>query len=254
MHNSTFQAETCIPTETVVAINSRNLNRTFTVRRKAAKRSERWHQNTAAPLSLPARKKPRIEEPPSTDTVAASTLRQSSHHVNTTNSTTTPAPAPAAPTDAANASILPQGSRQDQLPPTESSEEQLDDDSGTVSGRKGKWTTDEDNKLTSAVETHVGESWYVIAALIPNRTKQQGYSRWYQNLDPSLDRANGRTGKWVEDEDIKLKSAVEKYGGKNWNAIATLVPDRTNIQCYKRWKFVLEPKIDQAIGCSATVS
>jgi hypothetical protein len=53
---------------------SPNLNRTFTVRRKAAKRSERWYQTTSAPFpqniaaAIPARKKQRLEEPLSTTT------------------------------------------------------------------------------------------------------------------------------------------------------------------------------------------
>jgi hypothetical protein len=174
MQFPTEQAAPSIPTETVVAINSLNLNRTFTVRRKAAKRSERWYQNTAAQLSVPARKKPRLEERPCTDTVAASTLHRSSHHVNTTNSTsTTSTSAPAPPTDTANASTL-------------------------------------------------------------------------DALDPSIDRANGRTGKWEEDEDINLRNAVQMHAGKDWAAIAKLVPRRTNLQCRHRWHGFLKPSIDQA--------
>jgi hypothetical protein len=56
-----------------MAINGPNLNRKFTVCRKAAKRTEPWclgppPQNIAAPLSIPARKKPRLEKPPPTTT------------------------------------------------------------------------------------------------------------------------------------------------------------------------------------------
>jgi hypothetical protein len=52
-----------------MAIKGPNLNGTFTVCRKAAKRTEPWclgppPQNIAAPLSIPARKKARLEEPP----------------------------------------------------------------------------------------------------------------------------------------------------------------------------------------------
>jgi hypothetical protein len=63
----------------VVATNSLILNRIFTVRRKAAKRSESWYleppENIAAPLSIPARKKSRLEEPlpPTTDESAGKT-------------------------------------------------------------------------------------------------------------------------------------------------------------------------------------
>jgi hypothetical protein len=57
IQNATEQPETFIPAETVMASNAPNLNRkrTFTVRRKAAKRSESWYhkpppQNNTAPL------------------------------------------------------------------------------------------------------------------------------------------------------------------------------------------------------------
>jgi hypothetical protein len=57
MQNPTDQEdEASVPMETgVVAINNTNLNRTFAVRRKAAKRSETWYlmpplpQNTVVP-------------------------------------------------------------------------------------------------------------------------------------------------------------------------------------------------------------
>jgi hypothetical protein len=57
-------------------------------------------------------------------------------------------------------------------------------------------------------------------------------------LDPSIDQANGRTGKWAEDED----------GGENWALIAALVPGRTKRQCASRWNDVLDPSIDRANG------
>jgi hypothetical protein len=58
-------------------------------------------------------------------------------------------------------------------------------------------------------------------------------------LNPSIDRANGRTGKWAEGEDIKLKDAVQMHGDKDWDAIAALVPDRAKSQCRNRWRDVL---------------
>jgi hypothetical protein len=67
----------------------------------------------------------------------------------------------------------------------------------------------------------------------------------YCALDPSIDRANGRTGKWTEDEDSKLKDAVQTHGGKNGAAIAALVPGRTKKQCHKKWHTALDPSIDR---------
>jgi hypothetical protein len=53
----------------------------------------------------------------------------------------------------------------------------------------------------------------------------------------------GASRHWIPAEDAKLTRAVaktrkKKYGKKsitNWAAIATLVPDRTQVQCRKRW-------------------
>jgi hypothetical protein len=77
------------------------------------------------------------------------------------------------------------------------------------------------------VQTHGGNNWGAIVALVPGRTKSQCIGRWKGVLDPSIDRANGSTGKWSVDKDVKLKDAVQTHGGKNWGPIAALVPGRT---------------------------
>jgi hypothetical protein len=54
-------------------------------------------------------------------------------------------------------------------------------------------------------------------------------------------------GKWKEGEDAKLIDAVTKYG-KDWVAVAALVPDRNNEQCRDRWVYGLNPRIDKEMG------
>jgi hypothetical protein len=49
----------------------------------------------------------------------------------------------------------------------------------------GKWFTEEDRKLMSAVEKHNGKNWVEIAALVPGRTKRQCMDRWHKFLDTS---------------------------------------------------------------------
>jgi hypothetical protein len=46
-------------------------------------------------------------------------------------------------------------------------------------------------------------------------------------LNPSIDGANERTGKWSEDEAKKLKDEVKMHGDKDWVAVAMLVRGRT---------------------------
>jgi myb proto-oncogene protein len=126
----------------------------------------------------------------------------------------------------------------------------LDPSIGRASGRRCKWTTVEDGKLKDAVQTHGGKDWAAISALVPGRTIDQCYNRWHDALDPRIDRRNGRTGQWAEDEDIKLKNAVQTHAGKNWGAIAALVPGRTKTQCRSRWHDALDPCIDGTNGRS----
>jgi hypothetical protein len=285
MQNSTGQAEASIPTETAVAINSLNLNSTFTVRRRAAKRSERWYQNTAAPLPIPTRKKPRLEEPLPTmaDEAARKTASLESSEglplptadncnddVNTDLATVTqpnstgcwtPEEDAELTSAVANthkkkhgkehkidwvsvATLVPRRTKKQCWSRWQSS---LDPSIGIVCRRKGKWEEDEDTKLTSAVQRHGGKNWGAIAALVMGRAEKQCRNRWY--LDPSLERANGRKGKWEEDEDKTLKDAVREHGCKSWDIIASLVSGRTKIQCRKRWHGVLNPSIDRANGC-----
>jgi myb proto-oncogene protein len=95
-----------------------------------------------------------------------------------------------------------------------------------ASGRRGKWTAVEDSKLKDAVQTHCDKDWAAISLHIPGRTKNQCWARWHNILDPSINRVNGRTGKWEEDEDSKLKDAVQMRGDKGWAEISALVPGR----------------------------
>jgi hypothetical protein len=112
----------------------------------------------------------------------------------------------------------------------------LDPSIALTGGSKGQWAEDEDSKLKDAVQTHGGKDWATIAALVPGRTQKQCVGRWRDVLDPKIDRANGRNGNWAEDEDVKLKEAVQMNGGKNWSAVAALVLGRTTKQCCDRWR------------------
>jgi hypothetical protein len=123
-----------------------------------------------------------------------------------------------------------------------------------TAGRVGKWTEGEDIKLKDAVRTHGGKNWGKIAALVLSRTETQCSTRWHRVLDRSIDRANVRTGIWTEDDDIKLKDAVQIHGGKNWGAIASLVSCRTRSQCNQRWHRVLDPSIYRATGLTVHVT
>jgi hypothetical protein len=99
----------------------------------------------------------------------------------------------------------------------------------TTAHNKGRWTAQEDAKLTEAIKKH-GNDWVLVAALVPGRTNKQCGQRWGECLDPAIN-----TGKWTVGEDAMLTDAVTEHGGNNWAAVAALVPTRTNTMCRKRW-------------------
>jgi hypothetical protein len=120
----------------------------------------------------------------------------------------------------------------------------LDPSIGRANGRKGKWSAVEDSKLKDTVQANGDKDWSALAALVPGRTKNQCWHRWKGILDPSLGRANRQTCKWTAVEDIKLKDTVQTHGGKKLGAIAALVPGRTKSQCRARWYGTLVSNID----------
>jgi hypothetical protein len=113
-----------------------------------------------------------------------------------------------------------------------------------TTARTGRWTADEDQKLKDAVPAQGDKDWKAIALLVIGRTNVQCRSRWREKLTPSIDQVSRCTGKWGEDEDIKLKNAVTLCA-KNWEEITSMVPGRTKVQCRNRWHDALKPSIDQ---------
>jgi hypothetical protein len=112
-----------------------------------------------------------------------------------------------------------------------------------VHGQKTKTS-----KLKDAVQMHGDKKWGATTALVPGRMRSQYYDKWRNVLDPSIDRANGRTGTWTEDEDSKLKDAAQTHGCKRWDEIVVLVPGRTRQQCRNRWYDVVDRSLDRRVG------
>jgi hypothetical protein len=287
MQESTEEAEASISVENEG--EDPNLNVTFALCRKAAKRTLPWdlvgeELNLMPSLpqaeDIPATKKPRLEEPFSASSTDEAAIKISSRDT----AVSLPADADANHVDVdADANPVTVTQAKGRWTPAEDEKlnsavtstckkkcgkesrpywaavaalvpgrskkqcckrwtDVLDPSIGRASERMS-WTAVDDIKLKDVVQTHRGKTWEEIAALVPGRTRSQCRSRWCTILDPNIDRANQRTGKWVDDEDIKLKDAVQTYGVKNWSAIAALVPGRTKNQCSQRWHNTLNPSI-----------
>jgi hypothetical protein len=164
---------------------------------------------TLTPLEdedLPAAKRLRRQAPTSIPTAADGVV----HHAHTSDTATTDSPDDT-PTDPVSpAALLPIATTSRAYPRS--------------------WKPAEDTKLTEAVKKH-GNNWVAVATLLPGRTNEQCRQRWVRTLDLAN---NGTKGKWTPAEDTMLTKVVKKYG-KDWLAVAQLVPGRTNEQCRHRW-------------------
>ncbi|KAK4735880.1 hypothetical protein R3W88_010141 [Solanum pinnatisectum] len=109
--------------------------------------------------------------------------------------------------------------------------------------RCGKWSADEDKRLKVAVMLFYPKTWRnvvqsvpwrtpiwkKVAQYVPGRTHVQCRERWVNSLDPSL-----KLDEWTEEEDLKLKSAIDEHG-YSWSKVAACIPPRTDNQCRRRW-------------------
>ncbi|GAA5815709.1 hypothetical protein MFLAVUS_009223 [Mucor flavus] len=111
---------------------------------------------------------------------------------------------------------------------------------------KGRWSEHEDEALTKAVqyfETITKDSnlpWNRIAENIPYRTGIQCQARWTEALDPAV-----RKGRWHQDEDKLLATAITKYGCC-WIRVASMIPTRTQRQCRTRWNQIHSQQLKSA--------
>ncbi|KAG7118479.1 Myb-related protein B like [Verticillium longisporum] len=104
-----------------------------------------------------------------------------------------------------------------------------------------RWTEEEDAILHEEAikQASLGpiKDWHRIAAKLANRTNKDCRKRWFNKVRGGL-----RTGPWSEDEDQKLRQAVEKYG-QRWTLISQEFGSRSSDQCAKRWQYTLDPKL-----------
>ncbi|KAB2620226.1 transcription factor WER-like [Pyrus ussuriensis x Pyrus communis] len=105
---------------------------------------------------------------------------------------------------------------------------------------KGAWTTEEDQKLAEAIETHGAKRWKTIASKAGlNRCGKSCRLRWLNYLRPNIKRGN------ISDQEEDLIVRLHKLLGNRWSLIAGRLPGRTDNEIKNYWNSHLSKRISQ---------
>lgn len=107
--------------------------------------------------------------------------------------------------------------------------------------RKGKWTSEEDEKLRYYLHLFGERNWKKVSEQMDGRSPIQCLHRWTKILKPGLVK-----GPWTLEEDKRLIEWVQKEGALKWSRAAHYIPGRSGKQCRERWLNNLNPHLKKS--------
>lgn len=106
----------------------------------------------------------------------------------------------------------------------------------SVRKKNHTWTAIEDQRLLAGVARYGIENWKNISDFVGNgRTRSQCSQRWLRCLNPKISKKS-----WTNEEDKQLKELVETHGNKSWTKIASIMGNRSDVQCRYHYNHLIE--------------
>jgi len=115
-----------------------------------------------------------------------------------------------------------------EAPISTSENDTTSDDESTSSRKKTRsWTALEDIRLLAGIYRYGVDNWTTISLFVGNgRSRAQCCQRWTRGLNPRISKDT-----WSFDENLRLVELVKTYGDKSWTKIASMMGNRSDVQC-----------------------
>ena len=120
----------------------------------------------------------------------------------------------------------------------------VDDSPIAIRKKTRTWTALEDQRLLAGVARFGIDNWQTVAHFLGNgRNRAQCSQRWTRCLNPKISKKS-----WSVEDDLQLKELVKLYGDKSWTKIASIIGNRSDVQCRYHFKQMTSGDEEQPIN------
>eukprot|EP00981_Chlorochromonas_danica_P004870 scaffold978_cov172-Ochromonas_danica.AAC.1 len=103
---------------------------------------------------------------------------------------------------------------------------------------RSEWKAEEDEIIKKVImedmdQKHVRSEWQSLLTLLPTKRSDLALRHRYQSLKKQLFPV--KWARWTKEDDAKLLELVKQHGIRDWNLIASYLPQYNGVQCMNRY-------------------